>query len=287
MKVIFAALTLFICMCGTAFAESSLTVIHPKQGVKDDKTGYPIELLRLALEHADYDGNVFLQPSSVEVPQNRVLKLIEQNVVIDVAWYMTDQTREKQLRAIKVPIYKGYFGFRVLLIHPDTQGIFNRELPLQTLKTELIGVQGHDWPDLDILKHNGFNVTSSPSYKGMFDMLNRKRVDYFPRSVLEAWSEETAFPEFNLVVEQNFMLYYPAAVFFFVNKENEQLAKIIESGLQRIINDGTFDLLFEAVQEDFLTRTDIQGRQIIHLNNPFFQHPENPLLAKPSADASQ
>lgn len=258
-----------------------MTVIYPKQGVKDDKTGYPIALLRLAVERSGYQDNVFLQPSIVEVPQNRVLKLIEQDVVLDVAWYMSNKERENNLKAIPIPIYKGYFGFRLFLIHRDNTGLFSKTLTLEKLQKELIGVQGHDWPDLDILQHNGFKMTSSPSYRGMFDMLDRKRVDYFPRSLLEAWLEESRFPEFNLVVDDDLLLYYPVAVFFFVNKNNETLARIIESGLRKAITDGSFDLLFEAVQDDFLSRTDIENRRIFHLENPFFNHKDNPLLAQP------
>lgn len=264
-----------------------MTVIYPRQGEKDDKTGYPIALLQLALDRASRKENVFLQPSAIEVPQDRVLKLIEQDVVLDVAWYMSNTQREQKLRAIPVPIYKGYFGYRIFLIHQEHTHRFPPSLTAEALKENFIGVQGHDWPDLPILRHNGFNIAGAPDYRGMFDMLSRKRVDFFPRSVLEVWHEEDYYPQFDIVAEENLLLYYPVAVFFFVNKDNEKLARIIASGLHIAIQDGSFDLLFESVQQDVINRSNIHARKVIELENPFFAHRDNPLLMRPHQHNAQ
>lgn len=284
MKYFFFGTILFICSIHMPFVHAdSMTVVYPKQGIKDDKTGYPIELLRLAIERSDHKDKVFLQPSSIEVPQNRVLKLLEQDVVLDIAWSMTDKEREKHLRAIAIPIYKGYFGFRIFLINNNRRPLFTETLSLQTMKEEMIGVQGHDWPDLTILRDNGFHVTSSPNYTGMFDMLNRNRVDYFPRSVLEAWHEENRFPEFDIGVEAHILLHYPAAVFFFVNKDSVVLANIIEQGLKNALKDGSFDVLFDAAHGDFIEKSALSKRRIFSLNNPLFDPSHIPLLALPPA----
>jgi hypothetical protein len=258
-----------------------MSVVYPRQGLNEHETGYPITLLRMALDRAEPDKNIFLHPSAINIPQSKVLRLIEQGVVIDVAWYMSNQERETNLRAIPVPIYKGYFGYRVFWINRDNTALFNKSLPVDKLKHELIGIQGYDWPDLEILRHNGYNIISSASHKGMFAMLKKKRVDYFPRALLEAWPEESQNADAELLVEQSLLLYYPAAVFFFVNKNNVVLANLLESGLRKMLKDGSFDTLFETTQRAFIERTDIDNRRIIHLENPFFQHQNNPLLIRP------
>ncbi len=282
-QIHFLSLLLFL----STHCYGSMTVIYPKQGIKDDTTGYPVELLRLAIDRAGTAQNIFLQPSNIEVLQSRVLKLIEQNVVIDVAWSMTNKMREASLRAIKVPLYKGLYGYRVLLINKQQQDRFNKALSLAELQQEMLGVQGHDWPDLTILRFNGFNLTSSSSYKGLFEMLSLNRVDYFPRSVLEAWREEEQFSELGLVVEPNLLLHYPAAVYYFVNKSNEELATIIESGLKAAVADGSFDLLFETVQMDYLARSNLKNRRVLKLKNPQFDQADIGLLTSPEVFQSQ
>lgn len=274
-------ITLLFLLVPTFCVSAVMTVVYPKQGKKDDATGYPVELLRLAIERAGVEEKLFLQPSSIEVKQSRVLKLIEQDVVIDIAWSMTNKSREENLHAIKIPLYKGLYGFRILLIHQDNENMFELPVPLNVLQQEMVGVQGHDWPDLKILNDNGFNVASTPSYSGLFEMLSRKRVDYFPRSVLEAWQEETDFTSYQITTEKHILLYYPTAIYFFVNKNKTELAQIIYRGLSKAQKDGSFDLLFESVLEDHLVRAKLGKRVIYSLRNEEFTESDKHLLTQP------
>lgn len=65
------------------------------------------------------------------------------------------------------------------------------------------------------------------------------------------------------------MLSYLSPMYFFVNKENQQLAKRIETGLVRAIKNGQFDDLFRKANNiDFLTaQLNLNKRRVIKLKN--------------------
>lgn len=261
---------LAMCWLSLSFtSQASKTVIYPKQGVSDDKTGYPLALLRLALDRAVKEDEILLIASQIEIPQSRILKLIANNVVIDIGWSMTSKEREASLLPVKIPLYKGLYGYRVLLIQEGEQHLFPKNLTTEVFKTQRIGVQGHDWPDTKILRHNGFNITQGTNYLGMFQMLKKGRVQYFPRSVLEVWSELESPDSSGLVVEKNFLIRYPTAMYYFVNPKKQWLAKAVEQGLYQAKEDGSFDLLFESIQQDFVERANFDQRTILELDNPF------------------
>ena len=74
-----------------------------------------------------------------------------------------------------------------------------------------------------------------------------KRFDYFPRGLYEVWGEQKVNADKNLVIEDSLMLYYPAPIYFFVNKKNVALANRIERGLRIAMQDGSFDKLFFSI----------------------------------------
>lgn len=187
--------------------------------------------------------------------------------VYDIHWMNTNATRETVLRPIRVPLFKGLIGWRLLLLRPEDKNRFEGMTGLEPLK-ELKAVQGHDWPDSKVLEANGLEVVRTPHWEGMFKMLYAGRVDYFPRSVLEIWDEQRTFDALNLVVDDHVVLYYPSAYYFFVRKENHELAALIEKGLNVAIADGSFDRLLMAHFGDDIERANLNERRIIRLDNP-------------------
>ena len=55
----------------------------------------------------------------------------------------------------------------------------------------------------------------------------------------------------NLAIVKNRMLSYPAYIYFFVGKRNEQLAKDIEKGLNRLSKTGELAKLQKAYLDKF------------------------------------
>ena len=239
-----------------------------------DKRGhYPIELLKLAL--AKSGQPYYATPSKYNLSQWRTLRHLQMNKGIDVVWTLSSPEREEELLPIRIPIDRGLIGWRLLLITQDKIPALTQLKTAAQLKT-LVAGQGHDWPDFPILRDNGFNVSPSSSYEGLFHMLMRGRIDYFPRSITEIHPELGMHPDLSLAIAPHWVLHYPAPLYFFVRKDNVQLAAAIKQGLELAIGDGSMRQLFTQHFETAIAQAQLHQRQIVYLRNPLLT-PETPL----------
>lgn len=259
-----AALTACMFICFGFSAQATLVVTYPQQSFSD---GYPIALLKLALERSELANDFDLRESQLDVQQGRALMLLRKNVEVNVAWSMTSKDREQGLRAIKIPIYKGLYGYRIFLINEKKQPQFSSSLPLQKLQNDFVAVQANDWPDTKVLQQAKFNVLGVEQYESMFELLSKNRVDYFPRSILEIWREERRYRTHGITVEKNLALSYSAYVFFFVHPQNTRLGDAIETGLRAAIVDGSFDILFNSIEGNAIIKSALEKRTIFPLEN--------------------
>lgn len=134
----------------------TLNVIYPKPERELDNW-YPLELLKLALK---YSGQAHTLQSSIKMVQSRSLKELEHGELVNVVWSMTSIEREQLFKPIRIPIYKGLYGWRLLLTTEDKLSLFTAVKMPSELK-KLYFIQGHDWPDTVILSDNGFQVLTS------------------------------------------------------------------------------------------------------------------------------
>ncbi len=79
-------------------------------------------------------------------------------------------------------------------------------------------IQGHDWPDLEILEYNGFQVEATANYESIVLMLSHSRVTLLPRSIIEVWEEQAAHSDLGITVETTKLLIYPSAIYFLWRK---------------------------------------------------------------------
>ncbi len=125
-----------------ATAAEPIRLIYGQSIQTDDPTQqYPLELLKAAF--AKVGLQVDLQRASTGMVQQRSLKAIATAQQVDVFWSMTSIEREQQLLPVRIPIDKGLYGWRLLLIARD------RPLPLPKLHDlrglqQLTLLQGHD-----------------------------------------------------------------------------------------------------------------------------------------------
>lgn len=235
-------LLILCCLVGVVPSYSEVIEIrHPvPQETQDPQRSYFIQLLALAF------SKVGLEPAFRSVPlslsQERQLLSLNGNQM-DVMWTMTSKEREQIARPIRIPIMKGLLGYRVMVIHDENLNDLSRLTSVEELK-KLVGIQGHDWPDTKILRENGLSVQVSKWFPDMYRQLAKKKVDYFPRGLLEAFGELDKFAYPNLTVLPKKAIYYPTALYYFVSNSNETLGKTIERGLKIAVRDGSFDRLF-------------------------------------------
>ncbi|HEY9043714.1 MAG TPA: hypothetical protein VIN66_16145 [Rheinheimera sp.] len=257
-------LWLFFCLFGSVcYAE---IVRYPAVAdVEDYRSVYPLALLELALARSGREYQ--LQSSAERMSKSRSMMFLKEQSELDILWTMTSVERELDLLPIRIPIFKGLSGYRVMLIKQQHQAKFGRNASAAQIK-KLVYAQGHDWIDSKILTLNGFSVIGAAHYDNLFSMLEKGRVDAVPRNALEIADEAQVLAHRSIVIESNWVIYYPTASYFFVNPANKQLAKDLETGLRKTIADGSFEQLFQQFFSAHLTELKLKERNIIHLNNP-------------------
>ena len=269
------------------------TIMQSKENVLElvvrpnKKAGEPVshlfknQVLDLVLQktkskYGDYKITAYKKPIS----QSGVLALINKGQIFRVTATMSSNQREKLARPIRIPIYKGLLGHRIFIIRPEDQSKFSSVNSINDLR-EFMAIQGHDWPDADILEDNSLSVYRSPNYQGIFQMVKAKRGDYFPRGVHEPWAELDRNASLNLAVETSLLLKYPAPFYFFVRYGDDELYNRIREGFLLAIEDGSFDKLFYGHQEmkNIFEKANLSNRRVLEIRNTGL-HPDTPLEKK-------
>jgi ABC-type amino acid transport substrate-binding protein len=245
--------------------ETNAKPVRMVQGNNGIET-YAKGLLKLALSKVPekYEPQETVPNTSEE----RMVSMLMDNQ-LDIVWYATTNDLEERLQPIRICIYRGLLGYRVLMIKKGTQHKFDGIKTLEDLKKVSLG-QGRFWADTNVLTANNLNVVKVLKYEGLFYMLDGGRFDAFPRGAHEPWSEMQRYPKLALDVEQNLLISYTNPFYFFVNKSNTQLAADIERGLRIAIEDGSFNEYFlnDPTVKDVMAKANLKNRVLIRLDNP-------------------
>lgn len=227
---------------------------------------YCMGMLKLALEHVDHPYEITVDPG--RRTDARAVEEVRSGH-LDLIWAGSSIATEEMLLPVRIPLYKGLFGYRILLIRKGEQSKFDNIRNLTGLQ-KITMAQGTNWPDAEILEQNGFQVERILKYSSLFHMLEGGRYDALPRGMQEPWREIESFPELRLEVEKNLMLVYRMPFYFFVSSDKPELAANLELGLNRAIADGSFDAYFfnDPIVKDALARANIKNRIVLELDNP-------------------
>lgn len=276
MKLLFIS-TLFVVFASLTQAKE-ISVKHNFVDIDSPRDYWPIELLNMAFSY-DTQNTYNLSSTSESVNQERMKRMIKEGT-LDIMWIGTTVETENEFRPVRVPLFKGLLGHRIFIIREGDQARFSRINNFNEL-LQLQAGQGRYWSDTPILESAGIDVVKPVKYLNLFHMLDGDRFDYFPRAVHEPWSEYNRDPSLKLTVETDIMLIYPMPLYFFLAKENVELASTVESGLRQGIADGTFDRLFmnNPAIRSALERTNVANRKVFRINNPKLS-PETPLNEK-------
>jgi hypothetical protein len=255
----------FFLASGTYAAGDAL--VYPKPTADFDKRSeYPLRLLKLAL--AKSGAKYELVPGDTVMNKARVaVELADGH--IDVAWMVTNREREAKNLPVRICIFKGLGGWRAALIRKGDEARFSGIAGLSDLRKLQAGQQ-EDWPDTAILRNSGIPVITTTSYDTLFKMLQAGRFDWFPRNIMEIWDEAEIWKEKGIAIETHLLIRYPSAYYFFVNKNNPELAAQIERGLKIALADGSFDALFIECHGDVVAKAKVGNRLIIDIPNPYF-----------------
>lgn len=259
--------TLLFC-CAAVEAQTINVAQEPRVQYKRDE--YLSTLLEKALIAAQYQAKI--NHVIVHPHQQRALISLEDNNV-DLYWSMTSPERETLAIAIKIPLYRGYIGKRALVTNRQLLPLFEKISTIEQLE-QLSAAQGHDWPDTKILAHNGLTVRPLANYEAMFALTAKGKTEYFPRSFVEVISELKQINNPDLAIVPNLFISYPAAFYYFVSKEQPELASAIEKGLIKMEQTGAFSQLFDSYFLEDLKSLPYQVDKTTELEliNPFFEN---------------
>lgn len=232
----------------------------------EERATYDTILLKHVLSYFP-DKNYQVKGYGVYIPKGRSFDLMANNEGIDVMVGSSTKDREALYQPIRFPILKGLIGWRVPLINKNTPELFAHVLTKSQLK-QLKPGQFHTWTDTKILEANNIEVIKGSNIQGLFKMLDKKRMDYFPRSVTEIEGDLSNNANLQIMIDPYILIKYPSAYYFYVNKNNHELANDIKQGLELSLVDGSFDKIFQEAFGGVVNRLKLSQRRVFHLNNP-------------------
>ncbi len=237
---------------------------QPEQG------SYIRTLLEMSLNASKAEDEVIeFKFADSLLSQERRIAEIKSGSSNSLIWVVTNNEREALLRPIRFSFFSGLYGYRLLVIRKEDQARFAKVQTREDLAKFIAG-QGTHWPDSEVLKANQLPLRLGLEREQLYKMLAAHRFDYFPRSITEIWREEALIKSLDLMVEPRLLLYYPTALYFFVRKDNHELAERLEKGLAILKERGELDKLLFDLKDTQAALTDFKQnkRHIIHLNNP-------------------
>lgn len=233
----------------------------------EQRQDYYVQLLHHILAYAkdkDYQLSAFGQ----YLPKYRDFEIMTKGEGIDVVMGGSTLDREHIALPIRFPLLKGLNGWRIPLVHKSQENMFAEVVTMEQFR-RLVPGQFHTWSDTKVLESNGIKVQKGSSSEGLYAMLEKKRFDYFPRSVIEIEANLSAHKDLNITIDPYVLIYYPTAFYYYVNKDNVALAQDIKMGLEQALADGSFDRLFMEHYGGVITKFRQQKRRIFQLENPY------------------
>jgi ABC-type amino acid transport substrate-binding protein len=267
-----------------ARATDAMTYIYnaPESDL-DKRYVYHWKILDTALQKTRQKyGPYRMVPSEPMTERRQANEMKSASGRLTVMYLGTSQDLERSLVPVRIPVDRNLGGYCVFLIRRADKHRFESIESLEDLRRFSYGL-GLGWLDVEILRSNRFRVVTGSSYEGLFEMLNNKRFDIFLRAAVEVLDEYEErvrkFPD--LYIEPNILLYYPLPMYFwFTNTpEGRRLAARAEEGMRVMIQDGSYDRIFNEYQKHKIDKLRLKERKLFKINNPLLV-PETPFHDK-------
>jgi hypothetical protein len=187
---------------------------------------------------------------------------------MDIISAAASATLERDFLTVRFPVLGGLLGQRVCLIRRGDEARFRDVQTAFDFREKNLRIcQGEHWPDTSVLLRNGLPVATSAEYSQLFSMLQNKECDCFLRGAQEILPEYEAHQQ-QVMIEPQLLFTYTQPGYFYVNKNNPQLAGRVELGLLRAMDDGSYQKLFNSLTQSWLDELKLSERTVIPLNNP-------------------
>ena len=180
-----------------------------------------------------------------------------------------DDPLERSLM-VSTPVLGGLLGYRQLIVRSQDLPKFQAITSAAQLK-QLVAGQGRGWVDVEVLRHNGYPVVDSGNITTLLDMLDSRRFDYLPISVVEAdfLLKEHEQLAANLALVPGLMLYYPLPTVYYVSANEPRLAERLQAGLAMAKRDGSLDALTARHFKQEIQQVKASAGRCFILSHPF------------------
>ncbi|MCV0424689.1 MAG: hypothetical protein K5905_04400 [Roseibium sp.] len=244
----------------------SVITLRP-QSSEDSRYDYAQSLLEKVLQKAGSTAPV--AQARIHFSRDRLLQELIKGDNIHVIAEAPKPGWEDKLLPIHIPLRKGIQGYRLFLINKQDQEALATVDTLEELQTYPTG-SGAQWSTRHVMERAGFQVVTSADYDDLFKMLKLRRFITFGRGVNEAFKELESFAHQNehLAVEESLCVFVLLPTYFFVSPTRPELARQIETGLKRMIADGSFDQHFRLFHQADIARANLANRKIFVISNP-------------------
>lgn len=269
-----AILIWFCCSCLQKAAADDIRIKYGSSSL-DVRARYIENLMVRALRISQKEYGPFsINRLDIEIPSHWVLHALEEGKLINVSVAMTSNEWENKAIPIRIPVRRGIFKYRLLLVHKDNLKHFQKVANVQQLKELSVGLK-RGWTTRTMLETLDFNIVEADSYDMIFEMLQAKGFDYTIRGIHEAFEEIRLRRRFydDLTVEPNILLHMPAPSYFFVSPKYPRIAERLKYGLEKMVESGELKQLFEQAFSKYIDMLDLKNRRVIEVGNPLL--PEN------------
>ncbi len=262
---LFCFLSLVVCEDSTAI---DFKIADPGYGHLES---YEVGLLEIALEHLDGDHSLSLLPSGAN--QSRALSMIvDGKAPYNIYFSGYSPSREATLRMVPIPLTRGLLGYRLLLTKRELLPEITLLTTVAQLKERVTLGVNIGWPDMDILRHAGFQVVSG----SVIRLMQGDRVQAIPiglheRNIFLSRFNDPAIDTAAYTISDNHLIAYRFDSFFYVAKEDRKRAMLIKRGLENAYASGAFMKYFETFPaiRDGLTFYAQHKPEAFHVTSPY------------------
>lgn len=236
----------------------------PTEDPGDGRLAYILELLRLSLSKTAPNEKIDFIPLPAAISYARAIHEMKRDVYpnyftpggVNIELLGTDN-----LQAVDFPLDHGLLSYRICFVAPQVKQKVTQVKSIDELRQFTIA-QGTNWPDVSILRANGFKVVEVPLYTSLFKMVVSNRVDLVCRGMNELRSELRQFKHYGkLTYDKSFVLIYAMPYKLYFNQSSAELIAKIELGLAMAKQDGSLDKLFESYFSEDLAFAKLHQRK--------------------------
>lgn len=269
MRKLLCLCMLFVCCASSAAPVLMVRYIGSSSGVKED---YYLEIIDAALKATSPQFGAykieFVRESITSQRKHELLVAGERLNIDRLVGFHNNAGPRSVLLQVKMPLLRGFMGYRIPLIRRDKQTVFDQVNTLADLKNIPLGL-GKGWEGY-IYQKNGFNLTEPINFETLLKMLAGGRYDFVPLSAIEIEDRYLIDNQMldNLVPENHILIHTALPNYFYVSPNTPELAQRLNVGFKILQKNGELDKIFDKYFLERLKKLDLANRKIIEIPNP-------------------